>query len=182
MEIVRFLSSLKEMQILRVSMLTFSCPVGFRYCGDYRKHGIIYLSGRKSPHLADMDVDCDGANNAAGKCSNDPSGQSETAFKDTVQSYGIPDLDASIHSYIVFGNEGDLPFFYPGLHDMKPLSVMAVICNNQLVCAYMRVLFPVLASLPFRVPRICLLYSNQKKRSKQNKLCLTRQRINFNLM
>ncbi|KAJ9299373.1 CAZyme family GH75 [Paecilomyces variotii] len=79
-----------------------------------------------------MDVDCDGANNTSGRCDDDPSGQGETAFKPIVQSYGIPDLNANVHSYIVFGNEGAIPSFNPRAHGMKPLSVMAVICNNQL--------------------------------------------------
>jgi hypothetical protein len=81
-----------------------------------------------------MDVDCDGANNGAGKCSNDPSGQSQTAFKDTVQGYGISDLDANVHPYVVFGNEGSSPSFMPDSVGMKPLSVMAVVCNGQPVC------------------------------------------------
>ncbi|KAL1969038.1 hypothetical protein VTN77DRAFT_872 [Rasamsonia byssochlamydoides] len=105
---------------------------GFVYCGDYKDDGLIYLSGPKE--LGDMDVDCDGADNKAGKCSNDPSGQSETAFKDTVQTYGISDLNANIHPYVVFGNEDAHPSFEPETVGMRPLSVMAVVCNNQLVC------------------------------------------------
>lgn len=80
-----------------------------------------------------MDIDCDGANDSAGACSNDPSGQGETAFKDTVQSFGINDLDANIHPYVVFGNEGADPSFSPEQFGMQPLSVMAVVCNNQVV-------------------------------------------------
>jgi hypothetical protein len=80
-----------------------------------------------------MNVDCDGANNSAGKCSNDPSGQSQTAFQDTLQSYGISDLDASIHSYVVFGNDGGSPTFDPSTAGMKPLSVMAVVCGDNMV-------------------------------------------------
>lgn len=80
-----------------------------------------------------MDIDCDGANNSAGACSNDPSGQGETAFKDTVQSFGIEDLDANIHPYVVFGNEGADPSFSPEQFGMQPLSVMAVVCNDQVV-------------------------------------------------
>lgn len=82
-----------------------------------------------------MDIDCDGANRSAGACANDPSGQSETAFKDTVKTFGIPDLDANIHPYVVFGNEGGSPSFNPQ-PSMKPLSVMAVVCNNQVVSLY----------------------------------------------
>ena len=85
-----------------------------------------------------MDVDCDGANRHAGKCSNDHSGQGETRWKDEVQKLGIDDLDANIHPYVVFGNEnddGDDPKFDPREHGMEPLSVMAVVCNGKLVCA-----------------------------------------------
>lgn len=84
-----------------------------------------------------MDIDCDGANNSAGACANDPSGQSETAFKDTVQTFGISDLDANIHPYVVFGNEGGSPSFNPS-PSMKPLSVMAIVCNNQVVSLYIK--------------------------------------------
>jgi chitosanase len=56
-----------------------------------------------------------------------------TAFMDTVQQYGISDLDANIHPYVVFGNSGSSPTFDPQQYGMEPLSVMAVVCNNQLV-------------------------------------------------
>jgi chitosanase len=80
-----------------------------------------------------MDVDCDGANNSAGDCANDPSGQGETAFKDTVASYGISDLDANKHPFVVFGNSGASPSFDPQEYGIEPLSIMAVVCDNQLV-------------------------------------------------
>ncbi|KAM0418449.1 hypothetical protein ACHAPD_004808 [Fusarium lateritium] len=79
-----------------------------------------------------MDIDCDGANNHAGACANDPTGQGITAFQDTVARYGISDLDANVHPYVVFGNDGDSPSFDPQQHEMKPLSVMAVICDDKL--------------------------------------------------
>ena len=80
-----------------------------------------------------MNVDCDGANNIIGRCDNDPSGQDQTAFQDTLQSFGIPDLNANIHSYVVFGNDGDSPTFDPSTAGMQPLSVMAVVCGDNLV-------------------------------------------------
>lgn len=76
-----------------------------------------------------MDVDCDGSNNTGGDCGNDPSGQSETAFKDQLSQYGIDDLDANVHPYVVFGNAN----FDPQQYGMEPLSVMAVVCNSQVV-------------------------------------------------
>ncbi|KAL7920646.1 glycoside hydrolase family 75 protein [Trichoderma austrokoningii] len=86
---------------------------GTVYCGDIS--GAIFHIG-SSGNYDNIDIDCDGANNSAGACANDPSGQSKTAFKDTVQTFGISNLDANIHPY------------FPS---MKPLSVMAVVCNNQ---------------------------------------------------
>lgn len=80
-----------------------------------------------------MDIDCDGVDNSVGKCGDDPSGQSQTSFKSTAQSYNLPDLNSSIHGYVVFGNEGDNPSFDPRKAGMEPLSVMAVVCNNNLV-------------------------------------------------
>lgn len=77
-----------------------------------------------------MDVDCDGADDKAGGCSNDPTGFGETAFKDTVQSYGISDLNANIHPYVVVNEP---PFFDAQHFGLKPLSVMAIVCNNQVV-------------------------------------------------
>ena len=94
---------------------------------------MIYLSGPKPQPLADMDIDCDGSDNMAGKCSDDPSGQAQTSFKATANSYGIPDLNSSIHSYVVFGNEGGSPSFDPVKSGLEPLSVMAVVCNDKLV-------------------------------------------------
>lgn len=79
--------------------------------------------------LADMDVDCDGANNARGKCANDPTGQSITAFQDEVSTFGIKDLDANLHSYVILGTKR----FDPRDVGVESLSVVAVVCNNQLV-------------------------------------------------
>lgn len=81
-----------------------------------------------------MDTDCDGANNSAGDCANDPTGQGQTSFVDTVSTFGIPDLDANLHSYVVLGNEGASPAFDPQSAGVQPLSVVAVVCNNQVVC------------------------------------------------
>ncbi|EAS28569.3 chitosanase [Coccidioides immitis RS] len=107
---------------------------GFVYCGDrLDSQGIIYITGpSNSRGLADMDVDCDGANRSAGDCKNDPSGQDQTAFKDEVKKYGIPDLDSNKHGYVVLGNEGSSPSFNPAEYGIKPLSVVAVVCNNRL--------------------------------------------------
>lgn len=79
--------------------------------------------------LADMDVDCDGANKSGGKCANDPSGQSMTSFMNELPAFGIPDLDANIHSYVVLGTDN----FDPKSFGIKSLSVVAVVCGNKMV-------------------------------------------------
>lgn len=76
-----------------------------------------------------MDVDCDGANRRGGKCANDLTGQSMTAFMDEVKPFGISDLDANIHSYVVLGTDS----FDPQSIGVESLSVVAVVCNDQLV-------------------------------------------------
>ncbi|KAL7917457.1 glycoside hydrolase family 75 protein [Trichoderma austrokoningii] len=80
-----------------------------------------------------MGIDCDGVNNSSGACPNDPSGQSETASKVTVQSFSINNLDVNLHLYVVFGNKGANPSFSPKQFSIQPLSVIAVVCNNQVV-------------------------------------------------
>jgi len=82
-----------------------------------------------------MNVDCDGADNGADRCGDDPSGQGETSFKDEIQSddYGIDDLNANVHTYVVFGNEGANPAWLPSKVGVQSLSVIAVVCNNKLV-------------------------------------------------
>ncbi|ETS78242.1 hypothetical protein PFICI_10304 [Pestalotiopsis fici W106-1] len=85
----------------------------FSYCGDHlADYNVVYIQGTNA-QLADMDVDCDGAIQSGsaendGRCpSSSPYRSSQTAFRDTVQSYGkgIQDLDPNIHSFIVFGND-----------------------------------------------------------------------------
>lgn len=102
---------------------------GAVYCGDLPN--AVFLKGDNS--YDNLDIDCDGANRSAGDCANDPTGQGQTSFKHIVQSYGIEDLDANLHTYVVFGNEGENPSFRPQDHGIEPLSVMAVVCNGQVV-------------------------------------------------
>jgi hypothetical protein len=86
-----------------------------------------------------MDVDCDGS----GRCGDSPDQKSETRWPDLVQSYSdiagshVDDLDANNVSYVVFGNEGSAPdytTFDPTSKGVQPLSVMAVVCGDQMVC------------------------------------------------
>ncbi|KAJ5767486.1 hypothetical protein N7533_000069 [Penicillium manginii] len=100
----------------------------FSYCADI--DGTIYLHGSANGGEYDnMDVDCDGLNDKGGDCGADETGQGETAFKDQLSQLGIEDLDANVHPYVVFGNTN----FDPQQYGMEPLSVMAVVCNNQVL-------------------------------------------------
>lgn len=80
-----------------------------------------------------MDIDCDGTDKHAGSCAEDTTVQDETSFRNTVDGFGIPDLNSSIHSYVVFGNQDSRPYFDPRKVGMEPLGVMAVVCNDRLV-------------------------------------------------
>ncbi|KAK0631504.1 glycoside hydrolase family 75 protein [Immersiella caudata] len=114
----------------------------FSYCGDRRDDGIIYLQG-KNGALADMDIDCDGVQGGPaddGRCAfnRSPDLQDTTAFQNTVARYraGVSDLNTYIHPYVVFGNSGSKEgwrTFDPTKYGVRPLSVMAVICNDKLV-------------------------------------------------
>ncbi|EAW11904.1 glycosyl hydrolase family 75 chitosanase csnB [Aspergillus clavatus NRRL 1] len=103
----------------------------FQYCGDLEGAIFIRSTGHGGQYT-NMDIDCDGANRTGGKCANDPSGQGITAFQDQVAKFGIKDLDANIHPYVVFGNEDHSPRFDPRKQGMEPLSVMAVVCGGKL--------------------------------------------------
>ncbi|KAF3070000.1 Endo-chitosanase [Trichoderma lentiforme] len=110
------------------------------YCGDHlADYGIVYLQGTNG-RLANMDIDCDGIQGGPaddGRCGDSGDTQDVTAFSDTVRGYGTGqrDLDANAHPYVVFGNEGsgDWDTWDPQSVGVEPLSVMAVVCNNQLI-------------------------------------------------
>ncbi|KAI0845260.1 glycoside hydrolase family 75 protein [Daldinia vernicosa] len=112
----------------------------FTYCGDHiQDYGIIYLQG-SGGKLANMDIACDGliGKNDDGRCDNARSRKNETAMKRHVSRYshGVPDLNPFIHNYVVFGNTGVKPgwvTFEPRAYDIRPLSIMAVVCNNKLI-------------------------------------------------
>jgi hypothetical protein len=103
-------------------------------------YNVIYLQGNNR-ELANMDIDCDGIQNGPaddGRCGSSGDTQSITSFQYIVESYGTGqrDLDANVHPYVVFGNEGSKPgyaTFNPENYGIEPLSVMAVVCNNKLV-------------------------------------------------
>lgn len=99
------------------------------YCVD-KDHTVMWITTPSG--LADMDIDCDGANQGYGKCANDPTGQGMTSFVGDVVKHGLSDLDSNTHSFVVLGNHG----FDPQSLGIKPLSLVAVICGGQLVFSY----------------------------------------------
>jgi hypothetical protein len=108
---------------------------GFMYCQKDTKGKAIYLKGKKG-ELVNMDVDCDGGIGSKDdkRCSSSKDTQAITAFQDQVSRHGLNDLNPTIIPYVVFGNTGnDKLEFDPTKHGIKPLSVMAVVCNNKLV-------------------------------------------------
>lgn len=115
--------------------------LAFSYCGDHLSdYNVMYIQGTGGA-LADMDVDCDGQQGGLGddgRCGSSQDTQSITTFQGTVAGYneGINDLNAFVHPYVVFGNygsRGGYVTFDPQQYGVEPLSVMAVVCNNQLV-------------------------------------------------
>lgn len=127
--------------LLRFRKINAHWTPDFGYCGDYLDdYKIMHLQG-KDGQLVNMDIDCDGTQNGPGsdgRCQSSTDTQSETTFRDDFRGYGTGqrDLNAFVHPYVVFGNEGTKkgwPTFDPQKNGVKPLSVMAVICNNKLV-------------------------------------------------
>ncbi|RAK97555.1 glycoside hydrolase family 75 protein [Aspergillus ibericus CBS 121593] len=100
----------------------------FTYCGDI-PNAVFLHSDSMGGEYDNMDIDCDGAHAHGGNCGNDPSIQDQTTFKDQLGQYGISDLDANVHPYVVFGNTD----YDPQRSGMVPLGVMAVVCNGQVV-------------------------------------------------
>lgn len=115
--------------------------LAFSYCGDHiADSNVIYIKGTGA-NFADMDIDCDGEQNGRGddgRCGNSHDTQSITSFQSQVAGYkkGINDLNAYVHPYVVFGNTGTKSGwkkFDPTAYGIKPLSIIAVVCNNKLV-------------------------------------------------
>jgi hypothetical protein len=100
----------------------------------------MYIKG-PGTSFADMDIDCDGEQNGPGndgRCASSPDTQAATSFQSTIQGYnkGINDLNANVHPYVVFGNEGSKhgwKTFDPREYGVEPLSIMAVVCGSKLV-------------------------------------------------
>ena len=109
-------------------------PATFGYCQKGLNGKGFYLKGTDSA-LANMDIDCDGTQQGLdSRCESSDDTQAQTSFKTQVQQYGIQDLKADIHPYVVLGNQGDYsPTFDPQSAGVKPLSVVAVVCGDQLI-------------------------------------------------
>ncbi|KAK4240514.1 glycoside hydrolase [Achaetomium macrosporum] len=116
-------------------------PNTFSYCGDHLSDfGVVYTKGAGSA-FADMDVDCDGVQHGPGddgRCASSSDTQSVTSFQSIIAGYnkGITDLNAFVHPYVVFGNQGSMPgwkTFDPQQYGIEPLSIIAVVCNQQLI-------------------------------------------------
>ncbi|KAM7221568.1 glycoside hydrolase [Rhypophila decipiens] len=116
-------------------------PGDVSYCSNTpTSPSVIYLKA-SGKEFTNMDIDCDGVQNGPPvndkRCFSSEDTQAITSFQDIVAGYnkGIDDLNAKIHSYVVFGNSGSKPgwkTFDPAAHGVKPLSVMAVVCGNKL--------------------------------------------------
>ncbi|KAL1866294.1 hypothetical protein VTK73DRAFT_4824 [Phialemonium thermophilum] len=111
------------------------------YCGDHLSdYNVIYLQGTNGK-LVNMDIDCDGQQGGPaddGRCGESGDTQSITSFQYLIEGYhkGITDLNANVHPYVVFGNDGSKPgwkTFDPQAYGVEPLSVMAVVCGDQLI-------------------------------------------------
>lgn len=87
-----------------------------------------------------MDIDCDGAlEDGDGSCDSSNDTQGQTTFQADIEGYGkgIKDLNAYVHSYVVLGNDGskrDYIIFKPEQYGVEPLSIVAVVCGNKMVC------------------------------------------------
>ncbi|KAI1842026.1 hypothetical protein JX265_001334 [Neoarthrinium moseri] len=108
----------------------------FSYCGDHLDdYKVIYIQGTNGA-LADMDVDCDGDDSPSGdrRCESAEEREPETSFQDIIRGYKkeITELNSVRHSWVVLGNVGRKPKFNPKQYGVLPLSIVAVVCNNQL--------------------------------------------------
>jgi chitosanase len=106
------------------------------YCTKYLPTGKgFYLKGPGSD-LANMDIDCDGEQSGDdGRCksSTDTQGQTRWGLKH-LEKHRVRDLNANIHPYVVLGNEGSYsPTFDPRTVGVEPLSIVAVVCGDELV-------------------------------------------------
>jgi hypothetical protein len=93
-----------------------------------------------------MDIDCDGEHGVGddGSCDGSGDTQSGTSYGENISQWApdISELNPYVHTYTVFGNVGDnadgssnvpgYTVFQPDQHGVAPLSIMAVVCNNQL--------------------------------------------------
>lgn len=106
----------------------------FAYCQRGVAGTAMFLKGPGSKFV-NMDVDCDGdQTDIDERCYSSEDTQGETTFKSNVEQYGISDLRSDIHPYVVLGNKGNYsPTFDPQSIGIRPLSVVAVVCGDNLI-------------------------------------------------
>ncbi|KFZ13337.1 hypothetical protein V502_06666 [Pseudogymnoascus sp. VKM F-4520 (FW-2644)] len=114
---------------------------GRAFALNHSDYNVVYIQG-KNGQLADMDIDCDGIINSPysdGRCKASQDTQPQSSYIELIQGYkaGIKDVDSYIHSYVVLGNYADqgksgYTTFHPTDYGIEPLSIVAVVCNNQL--------------------------------------------------
>ncbi|WPG98148.1 chitosanase [Acrodontium crateriforme] len=110
----------------------------FVYCADYSDQ-FMYLQGPNG-QLVNMDIDCDGDQRSNrpgndGRCGPSDDTQNETSFGYIAAGYSnshIKELNAYVHTYVVLGNEDTKPSFNPKDHGIEPLSVVAVVCGDNM--------------------------------------------------
>lgn len=87
-----------------------------------------------------MDIGCDGAlGDGDGSCDSSNDTQGQTTFQEDVERYGkgVKDLNAYVHSYVVLGIDGSKDgyiTFKPEQYGVEPLSIVAVVCGEKMVC------------------------------------------------
>ncbi|ORY60979.1 family 75 glycoside hydrolase [Pseudomassariella vexata] len=123
-----------------------SSPKTWSYCGEYHDDWhIVYISGREGL-LANMDLTCAGVPGGVadtGACADgfEPETDGPTAFRDLVREEhpNLADLNPYVHPYVVFGNKGSFsgqPAFEPQDYGIVPLSLIAIVCNSQLIYGF----------------------------------------------
>lgn len=101
----------------------------------------MYFQG-KTGEVVNMDIDCDGAlGSGDGSCDSSNDTQGQTTFQSDIEGYGkgVRDLNAYVHSYVVLGNDGskhDYITFKPEQYGVEPLSILVVVCGNEMVCHF----------------------------------------------
>ncbi len=134
------LTAVRDMMVhMAAPCLSNLASLAFSYCGDHlASDGVIYLQGTGGKFV-NMDIDCDGTQHGVGddgRCGyqrRHPVHHVLPGHREGLQQ-GVNDLNAFVHSYVVFGNVGSKE--ETGRTSTlrrtasEPLSIMAVVCGN----------------------------------------------------